>query len=118
MSTSDFDEGLRQRQQQQLSSSSRMFYHPCPRTTTGPDVTLATNAVSVMSLQYPVVSTSEAESPDLVVAASSSSSPGDHVIEGATTALHESLVWKIPPPPPTQQRMSHSYCTGPSHMYL
>ena len=46
------------------------------------------------------------ESPDLV-------NTGE-VIEGATAAMMYDSSWKSPP----QQRMSQSYCTGPSHMYL
>ena len=104
--------------------SSRMFYHSSVRAPpllvddfsgsprTGPDVTLATNAVSTLTLQqnsfHPssAVKNSGQESPDLV-------NTGE-LVEGATATGIYNSSWKTSP----QQRMSQSYSTGPSHMYL
>ena len=101
-----------------------MFYHSAMRpppvladdftgsSRTGPDVTLATNAVSNLTLQQHTFHLSSSlkhsgqESPDLV-------STGVEV-EGATATRMYDSSWKSP----TQQRMSQSYCTGPSQMYL
>ena len=118
MSSSDFDD-------KRSTMSSRMFYHSSVRAPpllvddflgsprTGPDVTLATNAVSTLTLQqysfHPssAVNNSGQESPDLV-------NTGE-LVEGATaTGIYNSSSWKTSP----QQRMSQSYSTGPSHMYL
>jgi len=116
MSSSDFDD-------KRSTMSSRMFYHSSVRAPpllvddfsgsprTGPDVTLATNAVSTLTLQqhsfHPssAVKNSGQESPDLV-------NTGE-LVEGAT-GIYNSSSWKTSP----QQRMSQSYSTGPSHMYL
>jgi hypothetical protein len=118
MSSSDFDD-------KRSTMSSRMFYHSSVRAPpllvddfsgsprTGPDVTLATNAVSTLTLQQHSFHPSSAlknsgqESPDLV-------NTGE-LVEGATaTGIYNSSSWKTSP----QQRMSQSYSTGPSHMYL
>ena len=126
MSSSDFED-------RRSTLSSRMFYHSSsvrapvlpvdefsgsPRT--GPDVTLETNAVSTLTLQQqnqtfnPSLSSSSVmktesgqESPDLV-------NTNNELVEGATAPAMYDSMWKTSP----QQRMSQSYCTGPSHMYL
>ena len=91
---------------------------------TGPDVTLATNAVSSLTI-FPQMPQDQ-ESPDLV-------SIGSESLLGAT-ALHDGSsstnattstrhFWKSSVSASSQntntaRKMSHSYCTGPSHMYL
>ena len=118
MSSSDFDDRSR--------LCSRMFYQPPnARSTlaladfsgslrTGPDVTLATS--SNFAARVPQQHSGQ-ESPDLVSAAI----PGPvEMVEGAT-ALCEPPAWS--PSATTSSmlsipRMSHSYCTGSSHMYL
>ena len=93
---------------------------------TGPDVTLATNAVSSLTI-FPQMPPDQ-ESPDLV-------SIGSEPLLGAT-ALHDGSssttttttsnsrhFWKSSVSASSQnsntaRKMSHSYCTGPSHMYL
>ena len=135
MSSSEFDE-------KRSTMSSRMYYHSSIRGSStmvvdeflgssrpGPDVTLATNAMSTLALQQqqqhqqqhhntfhpsPIVKNSGQESPDLV-------NTSELLVEGATATgiYHEPpstsvSAWKTSP----QQRMSQSYCTGPSHMYL
>ena len=91
---------------------------------TGPDVTLATNAVSSLTI-FPQMPQDQ-ESPDLV-------SIGSESLLGAT-ALHDGSssttattstrhFWKSSVSASSQntntaRKMSHSYCNGPSHMYL
>ena len=132
MSTSEFEEGRNRR------LSARIFYHPnqvARSDCAGPDVTnvaaAATNSTTSMNMTciQPAISNDQ-ESPDLVAS-------GMMVLEGATALFTQAPTpapmlssvpststsatttenWKSSSPsqPP---RLSHSYCTGPSHMYL
>ena len=114
MSTTELDDSRR--------LSSTLVYHVNPLhhktqedllfNQTGPDVTLATNAVSSLNIYHPHLS-QEQESPDLVTIGSETL---------GATALYDGTLrqfWKNPSSQnPSVRKMSHSYCTGPSHMYL
>ena len=142
MSTSEFEEGRNRR------LSARIFYHPnqitgqaCRPDCAGPDVTnvaAATNATASVNLScmQPTISNDQ-ESPDLVASgllvegatALYSTAPAAAPLllstptsstlatTSATTTSVMNENWKSSSPsqPP---RLSHSYCTGPSHMYL
>lgn len=83
----------------------------------GPDVTLASNALSTLSLQ-----SHEQDSPDVVTIGETGVTT---VFSRGGAGRHQ---WKLPHAAAHHQqgqqhqkaitRMPHSYCTGPSHMYL
>ena len=112
MSTTELDDSRR------LSVSKTILYHVNPLQVhktqedslyhhqTGPDVTLATNAVSSLNI-LPTNLGQEQESPDLV-------SIGSEPPIGATSTTY----WSSAQNHPNLPKMSHSYCQGPSHMYL
>ena len=108
MSATELDDSRR------LSVSKTIVYHVNPLQVhktqedslyhhqTGPDVTLATNAVSSLNIIQSSTNLGgeglEPESPDLV---------------GATSTTYWTSAQN-----PNLPKMSHSYCQGPSHMYL
>ena len=130
MSTSEFEEGKNRR------LSSRIVYHNTNQSTRvqpefmdRPDVTNVAATSMSKSLNLSCIATSSEnnqESPDLVV-----NSSGMGIMEGGATALFTTTTPSTPssldtwqskatdsPQQPPLPRLSHSYCTGPSHMYL
>jgi len=104
MSTTELDDSRRlsvyhvsHLQHQKATQEDSLYYHQ-----TGPDVTLATNAVSSLNIIQSSTNLGgeglEPESPDLV---------------GATSTTYWTSAQN-----PNLPKMSHSYCQGPSHMYL